>query len=181
MNAKTKAWTAGICASALLSLLYVAILSISNTVTHVWEQFVDLWPWMVGIIAGFGLQIGLFVYLRAQIKEKHAAAQAAASGGISAASMVACCAHHLTDILPIIGLSAAALFITKYQLVFLMLGVLSNVTGVVFMLKIMQKNDLLPQNAPLTNMFRKYQLKSLVVLSLIIGIALLYLTWLGAD
>ena len=44
------------------------------------------------------------------------------SGGTSVTAMVACCLHHVTDVLPILGLSAAATFLTRYQRPFMLIG-----------------------------------------------------------
>lgn len=61
----------------------------------------------VGLIAtGFGSQIALFVELRTVDHRHRAAAAVTAAGtGTSAAAMLACCAHHLVDLLPLVGLS----------------------------------------------------------------------------
>jgi hypothetical protein len=67
----------------------------------------------------------------------------AAAGGVSTGSMVACCLHHFTDILPILGFSAAALFLSQYQDAFLLLGVLSNIVGITIMLNLMQKHGMM--------------------------------------
>jgi hypothetical protein len=88
---------------------------------------------MILLVLGFGAQIGMFFYAREQMHES-AAAGAAASTGISAASMVACCAHHLADILPFLGISALGILFAKYQTVFLLAGILSNILGISYML-----------------------------------------------
>jgi hypothetical protein len=53
-----------------------------------------------------------------------------ASGGTSATAMVACCIHHVTDVLPILGLSAAASFLTRYQRPFMLIGLAMNLIGI---------------------------------------------------
>jgi hypothetical protein len=63
--------------------------------------------------------------------------------------MVACCAHHLTDVLPVIGLAGAATLLATYQDVLLLLGVLSNVVGVTYMLGLLRKHRLYPSRASL--------------------------------
>ncbi|HIH41074.1 TPA: hypothetical protein HA239_01530 [Candidatus Woesearchaeota archaeon] len=99
---------------------------------------------MLPLILGFGIQIGLYVYVKESFKAINAAATAsvAASGGVSTASMVACCAHHLTDILPLIGLAFLSTVLVKYQTSFILLGVLSNLIGITIMLNTIQKNSL---------------------------------------
>jgi hypothetical protein len=49
--------------------------------------------------------------------------------------MLACCAHHLTDVLPLLGVSAAAVFLNAYKTPLLWLGVLMNLAGVAYLLR----------------------------------------------
>ena len=49
--------------------------------------------------------------------------------------MLACCAHHLTDVLPILGLSSAAIFLNLYKTPLLWLGIGMNLVGIVYMLR----------------------------------------------
>lgn len=89
-----------------------------------------------------------------------------ATGGVSAGSMVACCAHHVVDILPIIGLSAAALFLAEYQQFFMMLGVAGNLIGIVYMLEMIRKHELYQEGGTLEKVlqFDVTQLRRWVVL-----------------
>ena len=69
---------------------------------------------MTLLIVGFGVQIGMFVNTRILIKARSisgATSAAAGAGSVSAGSMVACCMHHITDVLPILGISAFAVFL----------------------------------------------------------------------
>jgi presenilin-like A22 family membrane protease len=66
--------------------------------------------------------------------------------------MVACCAHHLTDVLPLVGLAGAAFFLAAYQWLFLLLGVLSNLVGLVFMLGQLRKHRLHPARPSLLSL-----------------------------
>jgi hypothetical protein len=45
--------------------------------------------------------------------------------------MLACCAHHLVDLLPLVGLSAAAVFLNAYRTPLFLLGIAMNVFGIV--------------------------------------------------
>lgn len=130
----------GVLAAVLLFLIYFITLSVLNNVEHAVTQFIDIWYLMVPLVVGFGIQIGLFSFIRTSAKA--AAGAAAASGSVSAGSMVACCLHHVTDVIPVIGLSAAAIFLDVYQPVFLLIGVVSNIVGIVFMMSIIQKRNL---------------------------------------
>lgn len=62
-----------------------------------------------------------------------------ASGGTSATAMVACCIHHVTDVLPILGLSAAASFLTRYQRPFMLIGLAMNLIGIGVMLFVLYR------------------------------------------
>jgi hypothetical protein len=45
--------------------------------------------------------------------------------------MLACCAHHVVDLLPIVGLSAAAVFLNAYKTPLFLLGIGMNLIGIV--------------------------------------------------
>ena len=61
------------------------------------------------------------------------------SGGTSVTAMVACCLHHVTDVLPILGVSAAATFLTRYQRPFMLFGLGTEIVGIVIMLIILYR------------------------------------------
>lgn len=163
----------GVSGSIGLLTVYFGILSLANSPGHAIEEFANLWYWISILVVGFGIQLGLFSYIRINIRKKSpgATAEVAAAGGISAGSMVACCAHHITDVLPLIGLSAAALFLVKYRLSFILLGVFSNIVGITLMLSIMQKYKLYKRNNILGDLFN-YNMRTIrniaVILSVII-------------
>jgi hypothetical protein len=55
------------------------------------------------------------------------------------AAMVACCAHHVTDVLPILGLTAAATFLADYRVAFMLLGLGTTIVGIIYMVVILMK------------------------------------------
>ena len=57
-----------------------------------------------------------------------------ASASTSTLAMAACCAHHVTDVLPLVGLSAAAVFVAEYRIHFMVLGLITNIVGIGVML-----------------------------------------------
>lgn len=124
-----------------LVFLYVSILALVNSPTHAWEQFREMWYWILLLAAGFGVQVGLYTHIRKAHRAANTGA-VAASGGMSTVSMAACCAHHLTDVLPLLGLSAAAIFLVKYQIFFIQVGVMSNLVGITIMLRVIQDEGL---------------------------------------
>ncbi|MDP2744458.1 MAG: hypothetical protein Q8P00_05270 [Dehalococcoidia bacterium] len=139
----------GVAGAVLLLLVYSGILALTQGLGHALDQTARLWYWVALLAGGFGIQVGLFSFIRQALRERPAAATAsvAASGGVSAGSMVACCAHHLGDVLPLIGLSGLAVFLVRYQVFFIILGVLSNGVGVTVMLETIQRHGLSPRVA----------------------------------
>ena len=123
---------AGLIGSAALLTLYLAIISLAQGVDHAFEQLAVDAPFVVLIVAGFGTQVGLFAELRAVDRHHRASASVTAAGtGTSAAAMLACCAHHVVDLLPIVGLSAAAVFLSAYKTPLFLVGIGMNVIGIV--------------------------------------------------
>jgi copper chaperone CopZ len=123
----------GLLAIGGLLALYLGLITLAQGWSHAVEQLIDD-RWFVGAIAaGFGTQVGLFAYLRT-LHGRAAAGGVAASTGTSTAAMLACCAHHLTDILPILGISGAAVFLNLYKTPLLWLGIAMNVVGITYML-----------------------------------------------
>jgi hypothetical protein len=58
----------------------------------------------------------------------------ATSTGTSTVAMLACCAHHLTDVFAILGLSGAAIFLNVYKTPLLWLGIVMNLFGIAYLL-----------------------------------------------
>jgi hypothetical protein len=122
----------GLLGLAGLLALYLGLVSLAEG----WGHAVDLlWEdlWLVGpILAGFGVQVGLYTYLKTvvQAAARGTGALAGAGGGTSTAAMVACCAHHVTDVLPLLGLSAAAAFLAEYRIPFMLVGLVTNLIGI---------------------------------------------------
>jgi membrane protease YdiL (CAAX protease family) len=131
-------------AAFLLLLVYIGIITLAQGLDHALDQTYDLWYWVAALTGGFGIQAGLFSFVRHGLNQRRSAATASvtASGGVSAGSMVACCAHHLTDILPFLGMAGLAAFLSNYQVFFLTAGVLSNVVGITIMLEAIQRHGL---------------------------------------
>lgn len=92
------------------------------------QQFQALWYLMVPLAIGFGIQVALAIKLRSH--------ETASVGGASASvAMLACCAHHATDILPILGLSAASTLLAAYQKQILVASLFINVFGIVVLIR----------------------------------------------
>ena len=140
---KYKPFIAGTVGSLALLSFYALVMVFFTSSNDAIGLFLSLWPWMSLLIVGFGVQVGLFYYIHDFQKRKKEESQKRgiilASGGISTGSMIACCLHHVTEVLPFLGLSAAAVFFSEFQRFFLLLGITSNVVGIFWMLDFVQK------------------------------------------
>ena len=135
---------AGILGAGLLAGIYFAIVSWAESPQHAWAQFQEDWLYVVPILLGFGFQVALYTMLRWRLHLPPAQAGAGgaltgAGGGTSAAAMVACCAHHLTDVLPILGLTAATSFLAQYREAFMLVGLATTLAGSAYMLRVLTR------------------------------------------
>ena len=139
----------GILAALAMLGVYVLILTVLQDFSHAMQQAGQDWLW-VGLVAlGFGAQIGLYTFLRVMIhaaKAVGATAMTGAGTGTSTLGMIACCAHHLTDIAPLVGLtgasglSGAIGFFTEWKYAFIALGLLMNVIGIIVTVRTIRKH-----------------------------------------
>lgn len=132
----------GLAGSAGLALFYFGIVSLVESPEHALEFFwQDRWI-VIPIIVGFGIQVALFTILKLRLflpvaSTGHTGKLVGAGGATSAAAMVACCAHHVTDVLPILGLTAAATFLAQYRTLFMVIGLGTTLLGIAVMLSIL--------------------------------------------
>lgn len=122
-----------IAASGLLAF-YLGLVAWAQGWEHAWSLLrEDLW-FVAPITAGFAVQVGLFVYLRGlHAASTTGAAVTTGSAGTSGGAMLACCAHHLTDVLPFLGISGAAIFLNEIKTPLALIGLGMNAFGVGFL------------------------------------------------
>ncbi len=130
--------------STLIASFYLGILTWAQGWEYASGQFSRDRLYVVPILLGFGIQAALYSILRFRLfipvtSSHHAGSMVGASGGTSATAMVACCIHHVTDVLPVLGLSAAATFLTRYQRPFMLAGLAMNLAGILVMLFILYR------------------------------------------
>lgn len=133
--------TFGLLAASGLLVFYLGTITLAQGWGHATEQLLDdLW-FVSAIVAGFGTQVGLYTYLRRMYL--HATAGGVTvSTGTSTIAMLACCAHHLTDVFAVIGLSGIALFLNAYKTPLLWIGIVMNLFGIAYLLwKIRQQKQ----------------------------------------
>lgn len=134
----------GLIAGLSLLFFYFLVMTVSSaSLSATVSQFKQLWYWMMALSLGFGIQVGLFTHLKIIINDNQivngAGAVTATSSGTSVASMVACCAHHLSEVLPIIGLSGFAIFLTRYQIPIIVFGIVMNLLGILYIARTIKK------------------------------------------
>ena len=86
-----------------------------------WQQFSQFWYLVVPIILTFVAQVYLSTKSTWII------------GPTSAVSMAACCAHHVADLLPFLGLFSAASFLTRFQIPIMSAALVLNLVGLVYL------------------------------------------------
>lgn len=139
-RAKSKPILYGIVASLLMAFFYSLIMYLSMSAKEAWFIFTSSWYLILGIIIGFGIQIGLWKHLKNSGLKNMSKTIPGASGAFSGTAMVTCCSHHLIDILPILGLTGISLFLTQYQRLFLAIGFSINLFGIAIILHLIKKS-----------------------------------------
>ncbi|HLO17551.1 MAG TPA: hypothetical protein VK206_22165 [Anaerolineales bacterium] len=130
--------------SSLIAGVYFGILTWAQGWESALQIFLPNRTYVIPIWISFGAQAALYSILRFRLflpvtSSGHSGAWMGTSGGTSMTAMVACCLHHVTDVLPILGVSAAATFLTRYQRPFMLLGLGMNILGVLLMLVVLYR------------------------------------------
>ena len=133
---------AGLAGVIFLTGLYFGLVSWAESPQHALDLFWEERLIVIPIILGFGVQMALYTILKKRLFVPVASAASSgaitgASGTTSAMAMVACCAHHVTDVLPILGLTAAATFLAEYQTAFMLVGLGTTYIGIAVMVFIL--------------------------------------------
>ncbi len=136
--------TAFLLGSALMAGIYFGILTWAQGWDYAAGQFLRNRGYILPLFVTLGIQAALYSILRFRLfipttTAGQTGALMGANGGTSVTAMVACCLHHVTDVLPILGLSAAATFLTRYQRPFMLVGLGLNVVGILVMLLILYR------------------------------------------
>lgn len=123
---------AGLLASAVVLTFYFGALTLVSGWQFTVEQFADWWPYIVTLATGFGIQVGLFVYLRRAVHGVASGKVLVATGTTSGAAMLACCSHYLVNLLPVLGATGLVSFVGAYQVELFWFGIASNLAGIVY-------------------------------------------------
>ena len=136
MNLKFKIMRNVIIAILIVVAINLLVLYLLNFPEMALLQMKKYWFLLVLLISGFGVQIGLYTYIKH--KALVCSVSTMASGGISGISMLLCCSHYLVNFLPFISLAFASLLL-KYTPYILLFGIVSNAFGIWFMLNKIKK------------------------------------------
>lgn len=120
----------GISAIFILLSVYFTIISLVSGWNFALDQFSRFWYFVVALAVGFGIQVGLYSYLKTKTSGK----VLAVSGTTSTAAMISCCAHYLVNLLPILGTVGIITVISQYQIQLFWVGLAFNFAGLGYML-----------------------------------------------
>lgn len=124
----------GLLAATALFTIYAVIVTAVSGWAFAGQQFSATWYFVVSLAVGFGIQVALYAYLRQSITQMHASGKVVAvSGTTSTAAMLACCAHYLANIAPLLGLAGAITIVAQYQQQLFWLGMLFNLAGIAYL------------------------------------------------
>ena len=118
--------------SALLIFYFTVVISISGP-NFAQDQFAKFWYFILVLAFGFGIQVGLYSYLKSAVHQNVSAKVVATSGATSTAAMVSCCSHYLVNILPILGVTGFVTLISQYQIQLFWVGLAFNFAGIFYM------------------------------------------------
>ena len=112
----TRAMAWGLGASLGLAGFYVSVLAWAGGWQHVADQARQDWWLLVPIVAVLGIQVAAIVELRHRHRVEHLGVTSGTGGAASAVGMLACCAHHIAEILPIIGTAGVASSLFEWRI-----------------------------------------------------------------
>lgn len=132
---KLRAFINGLVALAALVGLYFTVVGLLSGMAYAREQFATYGVYLVSLAAGFGVQVGLYTYLRRLVASDSASKHVVAiSGTSSTAAMISCCAHYLVNILPVLGATGLVTLAAQYQVQFFWVGLAFNLAGIAYIL-----------------------------------------------
>ena len=137
----------GASAGILVVLFNISIASLAEgSFEKGYQVFLSNGIFIYLIPLAVGVQMGLFRYHRNITTGNIAGSEKMGMAGSATSSltMVACCLHHVSDILPSIGLIlAASSFLIQYKDAIIIIGLLANVAGSIYITRAIIKDRLI--------------------------------------
>ncbi len=131
-NQKAKILIKALAAVTSLLFLYFAIVSAISGFKFALSQFQRYWYFLSSLALGFGIQIGLYSYLKRLVENNNMGKTVAVTGTTSTLAMISCCAHYLANIVPILGIASGLSLIAVYQVQIFWIGLAFNIFGIAF-------------------------------------------------
>jgi len=132
---KAKIFFKAFVATTSLLLFYFVIVSAISGWRFAVSQFGSYWYFLISLAVGFGIQIGLYFYLKQLVKNSNMAMSGktvAVTGTTSTLAMISCCAHYLANIVPILGIAGVLSVVAAYQVQIFWVGLAFNIFGIAF-------------------------------------------------
>lgn len=116
-----------------LLAVYFTVLTLVSGWEFTVQQFRDFWYFVVSLALGFGLQVGIFIFLKTITRHGDGSGKVVAvSGATSTGAMIACCTHYLANVLPVIGATGALAFVAQYQVELFWVALAFNLAGILY-------------------------------------------------
>lgn len=130
----------GLGATLTLLVAYFLVLTLVSGWSFAQNQFAEFWYFIVSLVIGFGVQVGLYVHIKNLVQGGRGMGKVVGvSGTTSTAAMISCCAHYLVNLLPVLGVTGIVTFVAQYQVGLFWVGILSNIAGIGYMARRIQK------------------------------------------
>ncbi len=128
----------------LVILFNISIASLAEgSLENGYQVFLTNGIFVYLIPVAVGIQMGLFRYHRNITTGNIAGSEkmGMAGSGTSSVTMVACCMHHISDLLPTVGfILAASSFLIQYKNAIITTGLLVNVAGSIYIARAIIKD-----------------------------------------
>lgn len=137
MKSLLKPFFFGLLATLILLSVYFSIVTFISGWKFTLRQFDQYGYFVVTLALGFGIQIGLYTYLKAL--QKTSRGVVAVSGTTTTVAMLSCCSHYVANLVPILGIAGALTIIGQYQVEFFWFGLIANLLGIIYMITKIKK------------------------------------------
>ena len=134
---KTKILSGVVLATIALIAVYFFVVGTISGLSFAVSQFRMYWYFLGSLALGFGIQIGLYLYLKYLVANNSMTMNSrtvAMTGTTSTLAMISCCAHYLVNIVPVLGIAGALSLIAQYQIKIFWLGLAFNAFGILFII-----------------------------------------------
>lgn len=138
---------AGAVAAVALLAFYLGLLVVAEGRDFAARQARQDAPYLAFLMPSFGLVIGLVLHARERAAA-HAGRMAGTSTGLSATAVVACCAHFVPTLLPVVGVSAVASFLAAWKAPLLVLAIAVNLGMAAYVLRHLRRMDAMETGGP---------------------------------